>query len=227
MEQNETRSGAGAPASQQENRYNQIGQKIGAKGQRTRQLLIDTTVRLLDAHGLQDLSVVDVARAADTSPATFYVYFSGVPEAVLAALETTSYISPRIEALIAQDWGAAGAQARALELVTAFTDEWNSHRTIFTVRNLTAEEGDTRFIKARTESAQPLMRALTRQVKAAQQAGRVPAGLSAEACSGSVIMLLERLAAVGPQQSRREGLSYSELRDAASFMVANMLGARE
>lgn len=227
MAQDEIESGTTGASPRQGGRYNQIGQKIGAKGQRTRQLLIDTTVRLLDAHGLQDLSVVDVARAADTSSATFYVYFNGVPEAVLAALETTSYISPGIEALIARDWASAGAQAHALEFVIAFTDEWNSHRTIFTVRNLAAEEGDARFIAARTDAAQPLMRALTSQVSKAQDAGRVPAGLSAAASAGSIIILLERLAAVGPQQSRREGLSYAELRDAASFMIANMLGARE
>ena len=43
--------------------YNQYGQKIGSKGERTRQLLIDTTVELLESHGLRDVSVVDVARA--------------------------------------------------------------------------------------------------------------------------------------------------------------------
>nr|WP_260582911.1 TetR/AcrR family transcriptional regulator [Sphingopyxis sp. PET50] len=69
------------------------GRKLGAKGQRTRQQLIEATVALLETHGLRDVSVVDVARAAQTSPATFYVYFKGVPEAVLAALEHASQTS--------------------------------------------------------------------------------------------------------------------------------------
>jgi AcrR family transcriptional regulator len=206
--------------------HNQIGQKIGSKGHRTRQLLIDTTVELLATHGLRDLSVVDVARAADTSPATFYVYFRGVPEAVLAALENASQTSPEIEALIAQDWMTPGAAAGAIDLVVAFTEQWNRHRTIFRVRNLAGEEGDARFIKARTDAAQPIMRALTQQVGRAQEAGRAPAELSAPACAATILMILERLAAVGPVQPRKEGLSYAEMRASTAFMIAHMLGAR-
>ena len=82
--------------------YNHYGQKIGSKGERTRRALIDKTVDLLESHGLRDVSVADVARAAKTSPATFYVYFRGVPEVVLAALEAASQTSPEIEALIAR-----------------------------------------------------------------------------------------------------------------------------
>src|SRR3546814_15871581 len=58
------------------------GRKLGAKGQRTRQQLIDATVALLETPGLRDVSVVAVARAAPTSPATFYVYFKDVPDVV-------------------------------------------------------------------------------------------------------------------------------------------------
>jgi hypothetical protein len=61
-------------------RYNHYGQKIGSKGERTRQTLIDVTVDLLETHGLRDVSVADVARVAKTSPATFYVYFRGCPK---------------------------------------------------------------------------------------------------------------------------------------------------
>lgn len=219
----ETPPGAAKPGQS----YNQIGQKIGSKGRRTRQLLIDTTVTLLDTHGLRDLSVVDVARAANTSPATFYVYFRGVPEVVLAALEDTTHTTPQIEALIAQDWMASGAVDRARELVLSFTDEWNRHRTIFTVRNLACEEGDARFLKARTDAAQPMMRALADQVRKAQTAGLVPSGLSAQACAGAIIIQLERLASVGPIQPPKEGLSYGELQAAAAFMIACMLGGRD
>jgi AcrR family transcriptional regulator len=206
--------------------YNQVGQKLGAKGRRTRKLLIDTTVALLETHGLRDLSVADVARAAETSPATFYVYFPGVPEVVLAALEDITHISPEIEALIAQSWLLPGAASRALKLVSAFTDRWNTHRTIFLVRNLAGEEGDVRFLKARTDASQPVLRALTLQVECAQQAGRVPAELSPRACAATVVMVLERLAAVGPVQAKK-GLTYADLRASAAYLVGNMLGARD
>lgn len=208
---------------------NQNGQKIGSKGQRTRRLLIDTTVALLETHGLRDLSVMDVARAAETSPATFYVYFRGVPEVVLAALEDAHQTSPELEAALAQDWLMPGAAARALDVVIAYTNLWNRHRTVFRVRNLAAEEGDERFYAARTNASRQMMAALARQIARAQRAGRVPAALSVPACAGTILMMLERLAAVGPARvegdDQREGVSYPELRAAAAHTLATMLGA--
>ena len=206
--------------------YNHYGQKIGSKGERTRQLLIDVTVDLLETHGLRDVSVVDVARAANTSPATFYVYFRGVPEVVLAALETASQTSPELEALLGQDWLAPGAAKNALPFVEAYTALWNRNRTIFRVRNLAAEEGDDRFYKARMLAATPMMAALTEQIARAQAAGHTPADLSARACAGTVLMMLERLAAIGPITHEDQGIDYAALKASAAYTVAFMLGAR-
>ncbi|NIJ36780.1 AcrR family transcriptional regulator [Sphingopyxis panaciterrae] len=202
------------------------GRRLGAKGQRTRQQLIDATVALLETHGLRDVSVVDVARAAQTSPATFYVYFKGVPEAVLAALENASQSSPELEAIIARDWLAPGADTAALAFVECYTDIWNRNRTIFVVRNLAAEEGDPRFYEARMTQARPMMDAISEQVMRAQAAGRTPAQLSPRSCAGTVLMILERLSAIGPMSSHSEGVGYADLKAAAAHSIAMMLGAR-
>jgi AcrR family transcriptional regulator len=199
--------------------------KLGAKGQRTRQQLIDATVALLETNGLRDVSVVDVARAANTSPATFYVYFKGVPEVVLAALESASQTSPELEALIDRDWLAPGAMEDAGAFVERYTDLWNRNRNIFVVRNLAAEEGDTRFYEARMLQARPMMAAISKQVRRAQAAGRTPADLSPQSCSGTILMMLERLAAIGPISRGDEGVSYTQLKAAAAYHVAMMLGA--
>lgn len=215
------------PATQHgQNAYNHYGQKIGSKGERTRQLLIDVTVNLLESHGLRDVSVADVARAANTSPATFYVYFRSVPDAVLAALETVSQTSPELEALLGQDWQAAGAAEFALPFVEAYTSLWNRHRTIFRVRNLAAEEGDDRFYKARMLAATPMMSALAKQIVRAQATGHTPANLSARACAGTVLMMLERLAAVGPITQGDQSIEYAALKQAAAYTVGFMLGAQ-
>lgn len=207
---------------------NQNGQKIGSKGQRTRRLLIDTTVALLETHGLRDLSVMDVARAAETSPATFYVYFRGVPEVVLAALDDALQTSPELETALAQDWLAPGMAGKAIAVVIAYTDLWNRHRTVLRVRNLAAEEGDARFYAARTDASRPMMAELSGQIRRAQAAGRVPAALSAPACAGTILMMLERLAAIGPThlggERQGDGISYAELRAAAAHTLANVLG---
>jgi AcrR family transcriptional regulator len=200
--------------------------KLGAKGQRTRQQLIDATVDLLETHGLRDVSVVDVARAAQTSPATFYVYFKGVPEVVLAALEHASQTSPALEAVIARDWLAPGAEEAAAAFVEEYTGIWNRNRTIFVVRNLAAEEGDARFYEARMTQARPMMDAISQQVVRAQAAGRTPAHLSPRSCAGTVLMILERLSAIGPMSSHSDGVGYADLKAAAAHSIAMMLGAR-
>ncbi|PKQ00081.1 MAG: hypothetical protein CVT74_05490 [Alphaproteobacteria bacterium HGW-Alphaproteobacteria-13] len=202
------------------------GRKLGAKGRRTRQQLIDATVALLETHGLRDVSVVDVAKAAQTSSATFYVYFRGVPEVVLAALETATQTSPELEALIARDWLAPGGAETARAFVDCYTAIWNRHRTIFVVRNLAAEEGDTRFYQARMKQAVPMMDAISRQVARAQAAGRTPAHLSPRSCAGTILMMLERLSAIGPiSRDHDDGVSYAELKAAAAHSMAMMLGA--
>lgn len=204
--------------------YNHYGQKIGTKGERTRRALIEATVELLQSQGLRDVSVVDVARAAGISPATFYVYFRGVPEAVLAALQDASQTSPELEELIGRDWQAAGAREAAARFVEAYTRLWNANGTIFRVRNLAAEEGDERFYQARMEAAGPMMAGISAAVGRAQNAGRLPQGLSARACAGTILMMLERLAAVGPLTQQGDGLSYGALKDAAAHTLLAMVG---
>ena len=202
------------------------GRKLGAKGRRTRQQLIDATVALLETHGLRDVSVVDVARAVQSSPGTFYVYFKGVPEVVLAALEGATQTSPELEAIIARDWLKPGAAAAAREFVDRYTDIWNRNRTIFVVRNLAAEEGDARFYEARMTQSRPMMVAISKQVERAQAAGRIPADLSSRSCAGTMLMMLERLSAVGPMSRADDGVGYPELKAAAAHSIAMMLGAR-
>lgn len=204
--------------------YNHYGQKIGSKGERTRRALIEATVELLQSNGLRDVSVVDVARAAGISPATFYVYFRGVPEVVLAALQDASQTSPELEDLIGRDWKAAGAAGAAARFVDAYTRLWNANGTVFRVRNLAAEEGDARFYQARMQAAGPMMLGISAAVARAQAAGRVPASLSARACAGTILMMLERLAAVGPLTQEGDGLSYAALKDAAAHTLLAMVG---
>lgn len=207
--------------------YNHYGQKIGSKGERTRQLLIDATVDLLGSHGLREVSVVDVARAASTSPATFYVYFRGVPDAVLAALENAAQTSSELEALIGHDWLVPGAAAYARAVVETYTELWNRNRTIFCVRNLAAEEGDDRFYQARAKASGPVMQALVDQIVRAQAAGQTPVGLAPRACAGVLLMMLERLSSIGPITRAGGDPDYASLKAAAAHSLADMLGARD
>jgi AcrR family transcriptional regulator len=205
---------------------NQIGQTIGAKGLRTRQKLIDVTVELLETHGLRDLTVAEIARVAAMSPATFYVYFDGVPEVVLAALEQTRQSAPELMSMLEADWADTGEMDRAREFVERYCAYWWSSRTIFRCRNLAAEEGDPRFLAARRSAVAPLMDALSERIVAAQRAGKLPTHLEPRASAGAILTLIERLAAVGPTTPAQPGINFDTLKDSAAFMIASMMGWR-
>jgi AcrR family transcriptional regulator len=211
----------GAMAARLENQY---GQRIGAKGHRTRQRLIDETIALLESRGLRDLTVAEVARNAETSPATFYVYFEGVPEVLLAALEQAGGWADELVALLDQPWPDAEARANVARLVDLYCAAWGRYRTVFRVRNLASEEGDARFFEARTTAVVQILDLLAAKVRAAQQAGREPSNLHPNSVAGAVLMLLERLAAVGPVSPTKGGVTFAALREAASHMVAHALG---
>ncbi len=53
----------------------QSGRVLGQRALHTRQRLLDATVELLTHRSVRDISVVEIARKASTSPATFYQYF--------------------------------------------------------------------------------------------------------------------------------------------------------
>jgi AcrR family transcriptional regulator len=204
--------------------HNQIGQKIGTKGLRTRQKLIGVTVELLETHGLRDLTVADIARAAGNSPATFYVYFEGVPEVVLAALESVTQSSPELVEMARQDWSAPGNDARSREFVEAYCDHWWRWRTVFRCRNLASEEGDVRFQEARRQSVAPLIDALATQIAQSRAGGKVPTHLAPRACAAAILTLLERLAAVGPTTPPQPDIDFAMLKNAAAHMIQSVCG---
>jgi AcrR family transcriptional regulator len=94
-------------------RINLHGQLIGAKGARTRLRIIEVTEDLLRTQSLLELSVAKIAKAAETSTSTFYLYFQDVPEAVLAVIAEISQSGPELLTLWGGDWEGVVPSARA------------------------------------------------------------------------------------------------------------------
>src|SRR3954453_6883996 len=62
----------------------------------TRQHIVDTAARLFGAHGYDQVSVADVARAAEVSDQTVYNYFPAKQDLVLDRAEEFSRRFPRL-----------------------------------------------------------------------------------------------------------------------------------
>lgn len=173
----------------------QSGRALGPRALQTRQKLLDATEALLGQRGLREISVVEIARKVETSPATFYQYFKDVPDAVLQLAEQAGDEVPGLVERIAASWGGRKGFDTARELVDAFIDHWDAHHAVLRVRNLASEEGDRRFQKARRAAIHPILDALAAKVQEAQAAGRISTRVHPFATAAALASMLERLAA--------------------------------
>lgn len=168
---------------------------LGPRAKGTRQKILDATRQLLDAGSLREIRVMDVARAVDASPATFYQYFKDIEEAVLALAEEASSEMPVVAELLETPWrGEAGLES-ARRLVTAFIEHWDHHHAVLRVRNLVSDEGDERFAAVRGRAMSPVLRGLARQIEASQAAGRISQDEDPRAAAAATGAILERMGA--------------------------------
>lgn len=164
--------------------------KLGPRALRTRRRLLDATAELLRERGLRGASVVEIARRAGTSPASFYQYFAGVEAASLElASEASSGLPAILERLGGPLEGAEGlANARAL--VAAFLDLWDGHHAVLRVRNYAAEEGAHAFRRKRRQALRPLLEALAQRLDGAR-GGTAHAGFHPYAAAAALATVLE------------------------------------
>lgn len=202
---------------------NMHGQFIGAKGARTRERLVEATRGLLQAESLLDLSVAKIARTAGTSASTFYLYFQDAPEAVLAAVTEVDQVTPDLLALWDGDWSEEAAEDRAHQFIEQYNSRWREHHALFRVRNLAADEGDQRFVQARSDSILPLFQKMAIRIAAFQAEGRLPAGLHPAAAAGACLSMIDRLA-VTPNLNIEAGNTKAALSRASAYFLSFMMG---
>lgn len=102
---------------------------------------------MLDTASYRDLKVVDIAREAGTSPATFYQYFTDVDAAIaeLAGDMAADGATRLGELLNDTRWSGADAEASVRALVTGFLEFWDANRPLMRVIDLKAAEGEGRI----------------------------------------------------------------------------------
>ena len=203
---------------------NQSGRTLGSKGRKTRQSIIDATIELLEHVRLRDITVFQIAKACRIAPGTFYIYFEGVPEVVIAALADAVVLPPQLFAILGEDWFDGQGFARARRFVEEYCQYWDSHRTIFCVRSMSAEEGDERFVQLIREPIQPLLHALADCIARSQAMGLVPGGLQPTSGAAAILTMLERQASVGPRVPPHASLSFDGIKDFAAYFILSAFG---
>lgn len=195
------------------------GRVAGRRGQATRQKLLDCLSEMLSSSPYRDVKVIDVARKAGTSPATFYQYFPDVEGAVLEIAEQMATEGAELTQLLdGRSWvGKAGWQT-AQELVDGFLDFWRRNDAILRVVDLGAAEGDKRFYKIRMKILNSVNNSLTDTVKELQSKGKVDKDVNPAAMAGSLVAML---AAVASHQRGFQtwGVKQAELKPNLALLV--------
>jgi AcrR family transcriptional regulator len=172
------------------------GRVPGRRGRATRQRLLDHTRALLAATAYRDLKVIDVAREAGASPATFYQYFADVEAAVLVLTEALVEEGARLgEPVREGDWSAEGALTAAAATVDAVLAFWQEHRALLRVLDLVTDEGDERFRSRRADVLADLTAALTEVAGAAVAAKRLSTRTEPRAHAVVLVAMLAQVAA--------------------------------
>ncbi len=172
------------------------GRVPGRRGRATRTRLLDCTADLLDKTSYRELKVIDIAREAKTSPATFYQYFPDVESAVLALAEATALDAEPLTELVREgSWKSKSGHDVALALADEFLAFWDRHRAVLRVVDLVVAEGDLRFRSIRTGMLNALTVELSTVAAALQPARRGSLAPDPMATAGVLVAMLAHVAA--------------------------------
>ncbi|AWK09687.1 TetR family transcriptional regulator [Streptomyces spongiicola] len=195
------------------------GRVAGRRGQATRQKLLDCLSEMLSSSPYRDVKVIDVARRAGTSPATFYQYFPDVEGAVLELAEEMATEGAALTDLVAgRSWVGKAAWQTSEQLVEGFLDFWRKHDAILRVVDLGAAEGDKRFYKIRMKILNSVTNTLADAVKELQSRGKVDKDVSPMAVSGSLVAMLASVAS-HQRGFQTWGVKQAELRPNLALLV--------
>jgi AcrR family transcriptional regulator len=184
-----------ASGSSEKSAVDQSGRPLGPRALNTRRRLLDATVELLDSSSVRDISVVEIARRAGTSPATFYQYFKDVGEATLRLAEEAAGEVPAVVELIDGSWRGQKGMDTSRSITDAFIRHWDAYRAVLLVRNLAADEGERSFQKVRRRALRPVLDSLARKIEESQPDAVTSGDVHPYAAAAALAALLERLAA--------------------------------
>lgn len=185
------------------------GRVPGRRGLATRQRLLECTRDMLATESYRDLRVVDIARQAGTSPATFYQYFPDVNTAIVAlAEEMAEQGNDLVVQLVGQSWSGAAGMGTAGAIARGFVKLWEQNWPLMRVLDLTSAEGDHRFRSIRVRLLNQFTEALAEVIRSEQVAGRQTADVEPMATAGVLVSMLAHVA------SHRYGFEFYGIRTA-------------
>jgi AcrR family transcriptional regulator len=158
-------TGRSMPARSDRVSHNQVGQRLGRKGQETRERILAAMLRLLAEEDGPPVTLTNVAKAAGVRLTNLYLYFPDMGEMLLAALGRVMDTAEEayLEKL-RQRWPDETLYESCLAFVRAHYDFWKRNARILHMRNALADAGDLRVLKYRNTVSIPLIGLIMNQM---------------------------------------------------------------
>lgn len=173
--------------------HNLVGQRLGRKGQETRDRIIAAMTRLLAVEDDAQITLSAVAREASLGMSTLYLYFPDMGELALAVLRRTlAEGEPGSTEYLHEFWPDSHLSERVLRFTQTFFAFWEQHARLLQIRNSFADSRDLRFVRLRQKMSSPVRAMLTRQM--CVQPGECDAIY--EDCATVMLTGLERVATI-------------------------------
>lgn len=167
----------------------------GRRGQETRDRLLASTASLLAKTSWRDIKIIDIAKEANTSPATFYQYFENIEQAIFELAEGLASDASHLAELVQGSWKGEQGWVTANQVIQGFMDYWERNRYIFRVVDLATEEGDNRFRGLRTRALNAITVALSSAIAHAQPSHRGAPDADPMATAGVLVAMMANVAA--------------------------------
>ena len=153
--------------------HNLLGQRLGRKGQETRERILKAALSLLRTCPLDEqITLSGVAREAAVGMTTLYLYFADLGALVLAVLRRVmdSADNAFVDRLRTR-WPDDRLEECCIDFLRAHYQFWREHARVLHMRNSFADADDDRFIEYRNRVSYPLIGMLVRQMDGNPHAG--------------------------------------------------------
>jgi AcrR family transcriptional regulator len=173
--------------------YNLLGQRLGRKGQETRERILCAALRLIETSQETPVTLSSVAREALVGMTTLYLYFPNLGDLVLAVL--TRVMDCADSAFVDRlrgHWPDAELTVCAQGFMRAHYQFWRHNARILLLRNAFEDAGDARFLQYRNRVSRPLIELLIAQMDGCLEPMNSPVANSATV----LVTGFERLATI-------------------------------
>ena len=151
----------------------------------------------------RSVKVTDIARQAQTSPATFYQYFANVEQAIQVLAEGMVDQAGQLADLVDGDWSEGASWATALTVTEGFLSYWEDNRAVFRVVDLATEEGEGQLRGIRVRALNAVTVALAQVIATASPSPEggptgatcSPAGVDPMAVAGTLVAMFASVSA--------------------------------